>query len=125
MRTLKSFCVVLALALVTFAQAAQTAQTDAGRGAQTTAGQQTRAVGEVTAVDAAARQLKLKTDDGRTLTLQLDEATDLRRVPAGAARSDQAERITPAQVAVGDRVFARGTQTDALVFAARQVIVSS
>ena len=113
MRTLKCFCAVLALATMA--------------AAQTTAGpQQTRAVGEVVSVDANARQIKLKTDDGRQLILQLDDMTDLRRVPPGAARADQAERIALAQVAVGDRVFARGTtNADGQSFATRQVIVSS
>src|SRR5436190_14171254 len=107
MRTLKCFCAVLALTVSTAAQSAPTA---APRGTQTTAAPpQTRATGEVVSVDAHARQIRLKTDDGRQLSLQLDDATDLRRVPPGAARSAQAERIALAQVAVGDRAFARGT----------------
>jgi hypothetical protein len=124
MRTLKCFCAVLVLTVSTAAQSAPTA---AQRGAQTTAGPQpTRAAGEVVSVDANARQIRLKTDDGRQLSLQLDDATDLRRVPPGAAHAAQAERIALAQVAVGDRVFARGTtNADGQSFAARQVFVSS
>ncbi len=120
MRMLKCFCAVLALAC-------GAAAPQASGGVQTAAGaQQTRAVGEVAAVDASARQIRLKTDDGRLLTLQLDDATDLRRVPAGATRTTEAAHIVLAQVAVGERVFARGTMNaDGPTFAARQVFISS
>jgi hypothetical protein len=85
----------------------------------------TRAVGVVTAVEPAARRIKIKTDDGRPLTIQLDEATTLTRVPPGATGADAAAKTTLAEVAVGDRVFARGaTGADGQVFAAQQVVVS-
>ncbi|MFL6208377.1 MAG: hypothetical protein ACJ74W_05975 [Pyrinomonadaceae bacterium] len=85
----------------------------------------TRAVGVVTAVDGPARRIKLKTDDGRPLTIQLDETTTLTRVPPGATGAAAAAKTTLAEVAVGDRVFARGTTSaDGQSFAAQQVVVS-
>ncbi len=116
-------CAVLALALTTGAQPPTTDTTRAG--APPRGGQQTRAVGEVTAVEAPGRQLKIKTEDGRVLTIRLDDATTLRRVPPGAARADEAAPITLAEVKVGERVFARGElSADGLSFAARQMMVS-
>lgn len=116
MKTRLCLCalLLLLLALAPWA-AAQTA----------TAGEpQTRAVGEVTAVDAAARRITIKTDDGRQLTIQLDDATALLRLPPGATGSDQAAKITLAEVAVGERVFARGTTAAGGAFAAQQLVVS-
>src|ERR1051325_8769807 len=108
MKTLLCICVLLTFASFAAAQPAPT-----------------RAVGVVTAVEPAARRIKLKTDDGRPLTLQLDEATTLTRVPPGATGSAEAAKITLAEVAVGERVFARGaTSADGQVFAAQQVVVS-
>lgn len=123
MRTLLCCCcAVLALALTT---GAQPPTTDTTRAGATTGGQQTRAVGEVTAVEAPGRQLKIKTEDGRALTIRLDDATTLRRVPPGATRADEAALTTLAEVKVGERVFARGElSADGLSFAARQVMVS-
>ncbi|HEX8178108.1 MAG TPA: hypothetical protein VF525_01055, partial [Pyrinomonadaceae bacterium] len=94
--------------------------------AQPTAGTpQNRAVGVVTAVDAPARRIKIKTDDGRQLTIQLDDVTPLLRVPPGAAGADGAVKTTLAEVAVGERVFARGTlAADGAGFVAQQVVIS-
>ena len=102
MKIFLCFCAALALALTARAQTPDAARAGGAPG------QQTRAVGEVTAVEASARQIRIKTEDGRQLAVRLDAATTLARVPPGAARSDQAVKITLQEVAVGDRVFARG-----------------
>ncbi|HZI17905.1 MAG TPA: hypothetical protein VEY09_04850 [Pyrinomonadaceae bacterium] len=65
-------------------------------------------IGEVTAVDAAAGQLTVRSDAGATVTLRTDEKTLFRRVPPGQTSLDSAERITRAEVGVGDRVLVPG-----------------
>lgn len=79
-------------------------------------------IGEVTAVDEASGQLTVKTDAGASVSVATDERTAYRRVPPGQTSLENAERITRADVRVGDRVLvpngAGGGQA-----AARQVIV--
>src|SRR5437870_2904880 len=69
---------------------------------------QNRVVGEVTAVDSAGGHVTLRTDDGHTVAVSTDARTTVLRVKPGETRSENAEHITLADVAVGDRLFARG-----------------
>jgi len=67
-----------------------------------------RVIGEVTAIDAAAKQLTVKTDAGAVVTAAADEKTVYLRVPPGEKDLKKATRITLEQTGVGDRVFVRG-----------------
>jgi Cu/Ag efflux protein CusF len=66
----------------------------------------TQVVGEVASVDAASRQVTLKTDRGDTVAIWVRENAPVLRVAAGAKDLKSAPRITLADVAVGDRVAA-------------------
>jgi hypothetical protein len=79
-------------------------------------------IGEVTAVDAATHQLTVKTDAGASVTVTVDERTVYRRVPPGQTSLENAERITSAEVHVGDRVLVPNSAAGAQA-AAKQVIV--
>jgi hypothetical protein len=76
---------------------------------QTPAG---RALGAVTAVDAAGKQLTLKQDSGAELHVVLQDATTYQRVAPGETTLKNAEKIDLAAVTVGDRVLARGAMSD-------------
>jgi Cu/Ag efflux protein CusF len=67
-----------------------------------------RVIGEVTAIDAAAKQLTVKTDAGAVVTAAADEKTVYLRVPPGEKDLKKATRIALEQTGVGDRVFVRG-----------------
>ncbi len=67
-----------------------------------------RVVGEVTASDPAGTRLTVKVDGGGTTTLILQDKTLYLRVPPGETDLKKATKITPDQIGVGDRVYARG-----------------
>lgn len=67
-----------------------------------------RVIGEVTAIDAAGGQLSVKIDAGAAVTVLLSDKTLYLRVPPGEKDLKKAARIALADVAVGDRVYARG-----------------
>jgi hypothetical protein len=67
-----------------------------------------RVIGEVTATNPAARQIVLKMDAGGTVTVILQDQTLYLRVPPGETDLKNAVKITPAEIGVGDRVYARG-----------------
>jgi Cu/Ag efflux protein CusF len=93
-------------------------------GAQTTPPALKSVIGEVTAVDAAAKQIKVKADDGALYTINLGEATAYLRIPPGEKDLKKATKIAFADVEVGDRVLARGPLTDETKsVAARTVVV--
>ncbi len=82
-----------------------------------------RAVGEVVTIDAAQGQIGLKTDAGETVTVRTDEKTSYLRARPGARDLTGATPVTIAEIAVGDRILARGALGDDRAFAARQVVV--
>lgn len=87
---------------------------------------QNRLVGEVQTANSAAGEFTIKTDDGRTVTLKTEARVSLLRIPPGEANTQNAAKITLADVSVGDRVFARGAlSTDGKSFSARQVVVAN
>ena len=63
-------------------------------------------IGEVVAIDAAAKQIKVKTDKGEEVTVPLQDQTSFLRAPAGAKDLSNAARIVFQDLAVGDRVRA-------------------
>ena len=90
----------------TFAEGASPSQTpDAGISA-------TRVIGEVTAIDAASHQVMVKTDAGSVVAVGVDDKTDFLRAQPGAKTLEGATRIAISDVAVGDRVLARGKVSD-------------
>jgi hypothetical protein len=85
-----------------------------------------RIIGEVTAVDAAAKQIGLKSDKGDSVAVALNEKTLFLRVPPGEKDLKKATRINLSDIAQGDRVLARGTVSDdQKSIAAASVIVMS
>ena len=71
-----------------------------------------RVIGEVKAIDAAAKQLIVKTDAGALVTATLNDATQFMRVAPGETNLANAAKITFADLAEGDRVMAMGKVAD-------------
>src|SRR5437588_397567 len=67
-----------------------------------------RVIGEITAIDAGAKRLSIKSDSGAVMTANLDENTVYMRVPPGEKDLKKAAHITLADAATGDRAFVRG-----------------
>lgn len=72
------------------------------------------AIGEVKALDAAARQLIVKTDAGSIVTVTVSEKTVYMRLAPGETTLTNATKITLSDVAEGDRVWARGKVSEDL-----------
>jgi hypothetical protein len=70
------------------------------------------AIGEVKAVDAAAKQLTLKTDAGSEVTVSLSDKTAYKKLAPGEQTLTNATDVTLADVAPGDRVMARGNVSE-------------
>ena len=104
-----------------FGQATQPAAPATGQAAR-----QDRLVGEVTATDPAVGTMAVKTDGGGTDGVALDERTTYVRVAPGSTSLEGAEKITLADVGVGDRVLVLlRANVEGKVRTARQVIVTS
>jgi hypothetical protein len=71
-----------------------------------------RALGEVKVIDAAAKQLIIKTDGGSLVTVVLSDSTAYLRVAPGETSLTNAIKIAFADVAEGDRVLAMGKVSD-------------
>jgi len=83
-----------------------------------------RVLGEVTSVDAAGRRITLKTDAGYQVTIVTDAETSALRAQPGARDLTGAAPVKLVEIAVGDRLLARGTLADdKKTLAARQVVV--
>ena len=76
--------------------------------AQAPAAKLDRVIGEITAVDAGARQIQVKSDAGTVVAALVDEKTLYLRVPPGEKDLKKASRIALENVAAGDRAFVRG-----------------
>jgi len=63
-------------------------------------------IGEVTSIDAAAKQIKLKGDDGAAFTIMLGDNTSFLRVAPGEKDLKKATKIAFSDVMVGDRALA-------------------
>ena len=66
------------------------------------------AIGEVTTIDSAAKQLTIKTDAGSMVTVSLSDKTTYKRLAPGEQSLTNATDITFADLSAGDRVWARG-----------------
>ena len=85
-----------------------------------------RVVGVVTAVDKATNQISVKVDTGETKSVVVSATSALLRMPPGETAAQKALKISLEEVAVGDRVFARGALIgDGKALEARQIVVSS
>ena len=71
-----------------------------------------RVIGEVKSIDAATRQIVVRTDAGSVVTATVSDTTAYLRVAPGAKDLMNATKITFADVAEGDRVMAMGKVTD-------------
>jgi hypothetical protein len=92
--------------------------------AQTSAAQN-RIVGVVTAVDRSGNQITVKSDAGESIAIITNSTSALLRLSPGETSAQKAVKITLADIAVGDRLFARGaTSADGKSVAARQVVVT-
>lgn len=92
-------------------------------GAQTAPPPLKSVIGEVTSLDASAKQIKVKADDGVVYTIDLGDATSYYRVPPGEKDLKKATKIAPSDVAVGDRLLARGALTEETKSIAAKTIV--
>src|SRR5215475_11163298 len=82
------------------------------------------AIGEVKSIDAAAKQLTVKTDAGSMVTVTLSDKTTYKKLAPGEQSLTNATDVTFADLAEGDRVMARGTVSeDRKTVPAVQVIV--
>jgi hypothetical protein len=96
---------------------------DAGAAAASAA--QSRIVGVVTAVDRSGNQVTIKSDAGESIAIVTSSTSALLRLPPGETSAQKAVKITLADIAVGDRLFARGTTSaDGKSVEARQVVVT-
>ncbi len=121
---MRKFVIVFALAALCFATITrahgQTPSSQTSDAAVTPNG----VIGEVTAIDVAAKQMTIKTDAGSIVMVSLADNTIYMRVPPGEKTLDKATKIAATEVGMGDRVFARGkTSDDRKSVPARMVIV--
>ena len=72
----------------------------------------TSSVGVVTKIDAAAKEIVLKTDAGPEITVNLEAKVSFRRVEPGETDLRKAATIAFTDVSVGDRIIARGRASD-------------
>ena len=127
---------IAALAMPALGLSYASAQTPATGAATTTTAAQTqqqpadpeitpnRALGDVIAVNAGAKDLSLRTKAGNNVLVVLSDATVVMRTQPGATSVEGATKITLADIAVGDRVLAMGkTADDRKSLPARTVIV--
>jgi hypothetical protein len=67
------------------------------------------ALGEVKTIDAAAKQLTIKTDAGASVTVTVSDKTSYKKLAPGEKSLTNATDTTLAEVGEGDRIMARGT----------------
>ena len=70
------------------------------------------AIGEVTTIDAAAKQLTIKTDAGSTLTVSVTDKTTYKKLAPGEQSLTNATDVAFTDLAEGDRIMARGTVSE-------------
>ncbi|MBC8031005.1 MAG: hypothetical protein H7Z16_12905 [Pyrinomonadaceae bacterium] len=110
---MKSFLFIAALGLVLVLSSTAAAQgTPSAPQAADPAITPNGAVGEVKVIDAAGKQMIVKTDAGSLVTVVLNDATTYMRVAPGETTLSKATKIVFTDVGEGDRVFARGLVSD-------------
>lgn len=70
------------------------------------------AIGEVKTIDAAGKQLSIKTDAGSVVNVVVNEKTAYKKLAPGEQTLTNATDVTFADLAEGDRIMARGTVSD-------------
>lgn len=108
------FIAIIALALLpgvpgTHAQTATPAPQQVDKGITPNS-----AIGEVKAIDPASNQLIVKTDAGSVVTVTVSDKTVYMRLAPGETTLKNAAKIALADVAEGDRVWARGKVSEDL-----------
>lgn len=69
-------------------------------------------IGNVTAINLAEKGMAVKTDAGNSVVAVFSDTTSFIRAQPGSTTLEGATKITPAEIGVGDRVFARGKLSD-------------
>jgi len=69
-------------------------------------------LGDVVAVDAAAKQIFVKTDAGAVVVVSVSDATRIVKNPPGESKLDKATPYTLAEIGAGDRILALGKVSD-------------
>ncbi|HEV7905196.1 MAG TPA: hypothetical protein VGO96_15250 [Pyrinomonadaceae bacterium] len=69
-------------------------------------------IGNVTAINLGEKGMSVKTDAGNSVVAVYSDTTSFIRAQPGSTTLDGATKITPAEIGVGDRVFARGKLSD-------------
>ena len=88
--------------------------------------QDVRPIGVVQTIDTGARQIKIKTDAGPEMNITYEAEARFLQVSPGAKDLANASTITAADLAVGDRILARGRNGgDSSSFIATSIIVMS
>ena len=67
------------------------------------------AIGEIKSIDAAAKQMTIKTDAGSMITVSLSDKTTYKKLAPGEQTLTNATDVALTDLAEGDRVMARGT----------------
>src|ERR1051326_3570625 len=67
------------------------------------------AIGEIKSIDAAAKQLTIKTDAGSMVTVSLTDKTTYKKLAPGEQTLTNATDVALTDLAEGDRVMAQGT----------------
>ncbi len=100
---MRAFFYAVAIGVITLfaSPAAQAQATDPGITAK-------HAIGEVKNIDSAAKQLTITTDAGSMVMVSLSDKTTYKRLAPGEQSLTNAVDITFADLAIGDRVWARG-----------------
>ncbi|HEV7397961.1 MAG TPA: hypothetical protein VGN86_15730 [Pyrinomonadaceae bacterium] len=111
------FILFAAVMLIAAPLSAQTTQTDPSITS-------TRAIGEVKSIDAAKKQLVIKTDAGSMIIVVLSDTTTYSRLAPGETTLANATAITMADIGEGDRILATGkTSEDFKSIPSRRVVV--
>jgi Cu/Ag efflux protein CusF len=70
------------------------------------------AIGEIKSIDAAAKQVTIRTDAGSIVTVSLSDKTTYKKLAPGEQSLTNATDVTFADLGEGDRVMARGTVSE-------------
>ncbi|HJQ69037.1 MAG TPA: hypothetical protein VKA70_08695 [Blastocatellia bacterium] len=117
--TALGICCALAFSLCLAASPTAIAQSSTGSDAT-----KSNVLGEVLSIDQAAKRLVVKTEGAQPVTVLFNETTVHLRVPPGEQTLDKAVKVAPAEIGVGDRVYARGkADEEKKTVTARQLII--
>ncbi len=96
----------IAISLITLSSATSVAaQTDPSIAAK-------HAIGEVKTIDAATKQVTIKTDAGSVVAVSTTEKTTYKKLAPGETTLTNATDVTFAELTEGDRIMARGTVSE-------------